>query len=257
MNRRIYISCNTLPNTNNSLAYLYKKIANSNLKDCPVTLVHDNNFNFYNLNKYNLKISYILGEDNSFEYPCLYRLWVDSLNDNFFGLYLHCKGSSKTENLDIENSYAWMYYMLLGLVDNTDLCLYYLNKGADLVGSMWYRHFKGNFFWFKSEYIKKLINPMSLIDSGRFAAEYWCGSHYWFNSNIPIPLVKNLFYLPLVNDLSFIELKNKNYMPDLTERYVCNDIDEVIANNYYGIFDEIKNIESISDRYTPYLNFNP
>lgn len=233
---------------------LYKKIANSSLKDVPIVLVHDSNFNYYDLNEYNLKVSYKLGEDNSFEYPGLHELWTDSKTDNFFGLYLHCKGSSKTENLDIINSFAWMYYMLIGLVDNIDLCISNLNKGADLVGSMWYRHFKGNFFWFNSTYVKKLFDPNILKSRGRFAAEYWCASHYWYDSTILKPKVKNLYYLPIKDDLGFMSLKNKNYIPDLTEKYICEDIQSVIESNYYGIFDEIKNS---TEDFSSYLNFNP
>jgi hypothetical protein len=257
MNIRIYISCNTLPNTPNTLLDLYKRIANSNLKNYPITLVHDSNFNFYHFNEYNLKISYVLGENNSFEYPCLHKIWADSSKDNFYGLYLNCLGSSKTESLHIENKYAWVHYVMFGLIDNENLCLDYLDKGADLVGPMWYRHFKGNCFWFNSQYTKKLINPMILKEIDRFAAEYWCASHYWFDSTIPRPMVKNLFYLPLINEFSFLDLKKKNYIPDLKEKYICSDIEKTIESNYYGVFDEIKNIETVSDKYLPYLNFNP
>ena len=255
MNKRIYISCNTLPNTCNSLAYLYKKISNSNLKDIPIILVHDSNFNYYDLNEYDLNIKYKLGEDNSFEYPCLHKIWVDSSLETFHGLYLHCKGSSKTENSEIANSIAWMHYMLIGLINNADFCVNYLNNGADLVGSMWYRHFKGNFFWFNSSYVSKLINPEALKNNGRFAAEYWCATHYWYDKTVAMPVVKNLYYLPIKDDSSFLELKNKNYIPHLKEKYTCEDIDSVIKSNYYGIFNEIKNVESIS-KYLSYLNFN-
>lgn len=185
-----------------------------------------------------------------FEYPALQRIWQDSQSEDFFGLYIHCKGASKIDIDQLQNGLAWLEYMLYGLVDNMDLCIDHLTRGADLVGSMWYRHFKGNCFWFRSDYVRGLMSPMSMDITNRYHAEYWCSQNYWWGEH-RYPKVKNLFYIPLNSDNDFIELKRNGYVPCLNERNVCNDIEAAIKSNNYTIFNDI-NI-SLSD-YNKYNN---
>jgi hypothetical protein len=268
MEKKIYISCNTLINTEKSLEHLYKKIYNSKLKDCKIILVHDSKFNLENLNIYNLNIQYVLSLDNGYEYPALHKLWEDSQTHQFYGLYLHCKGSSKEDinlfNLDL----IWMNCMLYGLLDHADLCIEYLKKEVDLVGCMWYRHFKGNFFWFKSDYIKHMLNPLNMLKLktpkgeswySRFDAEYWCCYSYWYGGNIiplPFPKVKNLFYL----EKDLLEYNNENILPDLNKEHVCDNITYQIQNNLYEIFNTIilkkKEYELYSDILFKYMDYN-
>lgn len=185
-----------------------------------------------------------------FEYPALQRIWQDSQSEDFFGLYIHCKGASKIDIDELQNGIAWLEYMLYGLVDNMDLCLDHMIRGADLVGSMWYRHFKGNCFWFRSDYVRGLMSPMSMDTTNRYHAEYWCAQNYWWGG-YRYPKVKNLFYIPLNSDNDFLQLKRNGYVPDLNERNECSNIEVAIKSNNYTIFNDI-NI-SLSD-YNKYNN---
>jgi hypothetical protein len=256
MEKRIYISCNSLPNTERSLKNLYENIYESDLKNAKIFLIHDSKFKLRNLNYYGLDIEYILSRDNGYEYPALHKLWEDSQENHFYGLYLHCKGSSKTEEEVFQRDLIWMDCMLYGLLKNVDTCFHYLNAGADLVGSMWYRHFKGNFFWFKSDYIKHMISPLNMLDLktpegkrwySRYDAEYWCCYAYWYGlqSPLPYPKVKNLFYI----DKDFSNYKNLT--PALLEKYVCGNLTFQIENNLYNIFNEINLTE---DEYEKFSN---
>jgi hypothetical protein len=138
--------------------------------------------------------------------------------------------------------------MLYGLIDNYELCLDHIGKGADLVGSMWYRHFKGNCFWFKSAYVKNLIRPNALDTSNRYIAEYWCSQAYWFNPGMRLPRVKNLFYMPIDKDSDFLELKNKGYKADINYRNSCQDLSSVVAKNDYSVFDKLVITKEEQDR---------
>jgi hypothetical protein len=120
-------------------------------------------------------------------------------NDNYY-LYIHTKGASRlklnTENsIDYsyyENNYSyknvenWRHIMEHFCVEQSDTCLKELETN-DLVGCNYIpsgtmnvpTHFSGNFWWSKSEYIKKLpsienyISNKNYID--RFYAEFWVG----------------------------------------------------------------------------------
>lgn len=268
MLKRIYISCNSLPNTQKSLSFLYEKIFNSKLKTTEIVLVHESNFNLHDLNIYNLNITYTQGLDNSFEYSALHKMWKDSQNEDFYGLYLHCKGSSKTDEIELTNCLAWVEYMLFGLLDNIDTCLFYLDNGADLVGSMWYRHFKGNFFWGKSTFLRQLLDPLVYYNNiehyTRYTAEYWISYAYWsgFNNSIslPFPKIKNLFYLPLETDADFLKLKNQHIVPDLNHKYICNSIGELIKNGVLEVYDTVittkKDFEENKEELFKYVNYD-
>ena len=234
---KIYIGKNDdLPNVERSFDYLRSK-----------------------LDKYWGDVIVVNSSSSQFEYPTLKRVWDDSQNEEFFGLYLHCKGASKTDEQEFQNGLAWLEYMLYGLVDNMELCLDHLSKGADLVGSMWYRHFKGNCFWFKSEYIRGLMNPMTMDTNNRYQAEYWCSQNYWWG-RYRYPKVMNLFYLPLDTDNDFIKLKSENYIPSLTARNECGNISEVIAKKNYSVYNELNlkwnDFDSFKDEIVKHTNYN-
>jgi len=283
MLKRVYISCNSLPNTQRSLEFLYQKLYNSSLKNEEIILVHDSKFKIDSVNSYSLNIKYVQGTDDIFEYSALHKMWEDSQNLDFYGLYLHCKGSSKTDEIEFLNNIAWAEYMLFGLIENIDLCLYHLENGADLVGSMWFRHFKGNFFWCKSSFIKKLFDPLHFVEHmpcyGRYAAEYWCSFAFWYGKDnplsatlhsyrygndipLPYPKIKNLFYLSLQTDADFLNLKKQYIIPDLNYKSTCYDINEVIKNeeHYLGIYDKIiitkKDFEKNKDVLFKFMNYD-
>lgn len=271
MKYKIYVSANGLPNTNYILSIILNKLELLDIT-YEIVIVHDSNFDsslFKNI--YDLNLRFVLSDDNLYEYPALRTLWLDSQNDEFYGLYLHTKGASKVKYNELQNSVAWMEYMMFGVLDNLKSCIKHLNEGADLVGSMWYNHFKGNFFWFKSSYIKTLLDPYHFTITDRFNAEYWISmpfDSHWFNVakqyfglNLSYPSIKNLFYLPINNDLTdFLKLKNSNYMPDINKKVVTDDIHSLVINNIYFAYDEIQiskeNFEKIKDKLKPHLNYD-
>lgn len=240
MKIRVYISANEdLPNLEVCLKYLIKKLQISSLSYDDIYIVSD--------------------EPSKFEYPALNKIWLDSQFTDFYGLYLHTKGASKQDALALANALSWADYMLYGLLDNYEVCLDHMEKGADLVGSMWYRHFKGNFFWFKSSYVKNLRSPSKAGTSTRINAEYWCSGYYWSDNQAPQPKVKNLYYLPIANDGDFINLKNNKYIPNLNKKEINYNIAEVVEKNHYSVFDEIhvnceqfKNYENVLSNYMNY-----
>lgn len=234
---KIYISRNDdLPNVDRSFSILKNK-----------------------LDKYWNNVIIVNSNSSQFEYPALKKIWDDSQIEDFYGLYLHCKGSSKIDEDQFQNGLAWLEYMLYGLVDNINICLDHLKSGADLVGSMWYRHFKGNCFWFKSEYIRGLVDPMTMDTNNRYHAEYWCAQNYWFG-RYKYPKIMNLFYLPLETDNDFIKLKKNNYIPSFTDRNECRNISEVIGKNDYSTYNDLyltwNDFHLFKDEIVKHANYN-
>lgn len=228
MKIKIYFSCNRgLPNLKKSLSHISEKLRNSDIPKDNLQFIDSNRHESNNLNE-------------AGEYPALNKLWLDSHTDNFYALYLHCKGASKTNETELLNSLAWADYMLYGLLDNYKLCLEHMNNGADLVGSMWYRHFKGNFFWIRSDYARKLHGPYELNTSNRLSAEYWCSQSYWQYPNTPLPKVKNLYYLPIKTDNDFLNLSLIKYIPSFTNKNKCIDLKAVINSKNYSVYDQLE-----------------
>ena len=236
---RIYISVVEMVNTKSSLLHIINTIKNSNLKSEKIIIVHSLNWEKYDfLTDSNLDIEYFDSgcDDTVYEYPALQKLWKDSANLDFYGLYLHCKGSSKSDSEKFANAIQWSTIMMYGVVTNSDLCLYHLDSGSDFVGSMFHWHFKGNFFWFKSEYVKQLIDPMELSPTYRFHCEFW-GLYSYSWGKYPLPKIKNLFYLPIKNDDDFINIKK---LPSLFDKNILTEpFSEFLQKGYYAAYDII------------------
>ena len=234
---RIYISSNRgLPNLSRSLSALVGRINASGMpKD---------------------RLQIIDAGSTDFEYPALNRLWLDSHDEDFYALYLHCKGSSKTNETEFQNGLAWMHYMAVGVIDNYSICLKHLELGADLVGSMWYRHFKGNFFWAKSSYLRTLVGPYQLDVSNRFHAEYWCSQAYWYSKELLRPKVKNLFYLPITADDQFLPLLKGGHVPDFYKRALCLSLTEAKASGNYMVYDDLVLNGEPDEDVAAYSNYN-
>jgi hypothetical protein len=99
--------------------------------------------------------------------------------------YVHTKGLvNGFENPCISD---WTDYMLYFIVENLTTCINAINDGHDAVGVDWAelpnKHFSGNFWWSKSDYINTLpdIDPPNFWVSGcpsqRHLAEFWLGSN--------------------------------------------------------------------------------
>ena len=126
----------------------------------------------------NKKIHLINYSENPlfYEIPTINLIHSFSLfNQNVKLLYIHTKGSS-IHFTDMIND--WINLMTYVNIDRHETCLEYL-KEYDCVGcnydSIPEKHFSGNFWWSKTDYICKLDRIDQLI---RHAAEFWlCGDN--------------------------------------------------------------------------------
>ena len=120
------------------------------------------------------------------EFPTLEKIKEHSIKDikNYNILYLHTKGVTTPNNLNIDD---WRKYMLyfnvtkfkdcIDIIKNNDTCGVDLRKDPVL-------HYSGNFWWSKSNYLKTLpdFKNMPIILSERHKSEFWIcsnqGKHY-------------------------------------------------------------------------------
>ena len=106
---------------------------------------------------------------------------------NFCGFYIHTKGVSYPDN---EGGKYWRDYMNYYILTDWKEAVRQLHNGYDTYGvKLLYprdttitnpvdkMHYSGNFYWFKSEYAKKLVPIESLNQKDRFEAEmYMCSN---------------------------------------------------------------------------------
>ena len=245
---RIYISCNELPNTKASLFHIISKLKAGNLCNEKIIIVHSIDWTPYDFLD-GLDIEYVNSgfTASHYEYPAIRKFWQDSNELEFYGLYLHCKGSSKTDTLEFENGLRWASLMMYGVIDNSETCLYHLAQGADLVGSMWHWHFKGNFYWFNSEYVKQINDPYLFDLDYRNNCEFWAAYSYWWG-RYELPKIKNLFYLPsLSKDTEFINLDT---LPSLFQKKViASNFNDYLLTQEYFAFDVIALTNDEYDHY--------
>ena len=93
----------------------------------------------------------------------------------FYGLYLHTKGVSYPNH---PGGKYWRDYMGYYNVVKWKEAVKQLRKGFDTCGvkltaGRFPLHYSGNFFWFKSSYLKRLKDPCSCNIKDRFEAEFW------------------------------------------------------------------------------------
>ena len=116
--------------------------------------------------------------DNSalFEIPTINKmLQFSKENTNCNILYLHTKGIRYDDNDEKEND--WINMMLYFLVEKFELCLEKMQEGCQAIGCNYLndpKHFSGNFWWSKSQYISKLpcLIEKTENDNPR-DAEFW------------------------------------------------------------------------------------
>jgi hypothetical protein len=152
---------------------------------------------FKNFLKNQPKIKITSTTSNEHEYGILQLIEDKSNIDNFYCYYLHSKGVSITPNtmkkhkLDISfeqmtNSIeSWRRYMEYFLIDRYKECIEILDNGFDGCGVQLRGtprkntlHFSGNFWWSKSEYIKKLPKLETFDKENRNEPEFWIGYGY-------------------------------------------------------------------------------
>ena len=206
MKTRIYINVAVTDATNNILRRLLKKIDTSALYDYvdEINLVVNGDRNLITVNerpKYNF--FYENDDSKKCEFPTLNKIWYDSRQSEFNVLYLHTKGAfnnikniqSWTEYLTYFNIERWRY--IIEYLKKYDAVGVNLQKNSDIMNEQLLKvgipskelglcHFSGNFWWAKSDYIKKLPKPDSLFNRDynnirkmiqvyRYMAETWIG----------------------------------------------------------------------------------
>lgn len=254
MKKKVFLGVADLPNTLFSTTTILNEIHKSSyFEDIEINICHTSDFSFdlkKELSSYCLNLKFIdTGYPKTYfiEYLAQHELWKASQSEDFYALFLHSKGSSKTDKTQQDNAKAWSRIMLHGLVDNAHLCEHHLNRGADLVGSMWYRHFKGNFWWGRSDYLRQLIDPMQMNQSNRFDSEYWCTLPYWWNTT-PIAKVKNLFYLKQYKtDNSFLEIEKSSLEKNLFNEITIFIDKRIDSSQKYTIEEFINNSGDFSN----------
>lgn len=161
------------------------------------------------------------------------------LNDSYY-LYIHTKGSSRIKAVNpqppfpYENMENWRRIMDHFCIDNAEVCISEL-ENYDLVGCNYISsgsislkvpsHYSGNFWWSKSDFIRKLPNLDLIDNSDRFLAEFWIGmvNHKALCLYPSLPFENNnrgLFYTPeseyknKIIKNKFMNTKEIEYIPE-------------------------------------------
>lgn len=131
------------------------------------------------------------------EIPTLEALRQHALEDDFIVLYMHTKGVSwQEQNYSKEGMTAWRRYLEHFCIKQWKECSFLLNE-CDASGCEYIEprdtgkgilpsHFRGNFWWSKSSYLRKLppVHSLSIpLGNPRRKAEYWLGNHPDFKAS--------------------------------------------------------------------------
>ena len=168
-----------------------------------LTIVYsdDNDIHFIKENLKTFEI-YYQTKNNEFEFPALKCIKELAKKENCNIFYIHTKGVSITESnmrfyhnsSDINHLTEcvndWRKYMSYFIIKKYTDCLEILKSydacGVNLCFSP-QKHFSGNFWWSKSDYINKLPEIDSINKNHRWNAEFWIGSAngnlYSFHNN--------------------------------------------------------------------------
>jgi hypothetical protein len=121
-------------------------------------------------------------------------------NKEFYGLYLHTKGTTNKSNT--QNS--WRNFMMYYLIENYKLCIDIMNRGFYTCGVNYIdcisnpKHYSGNFFWFNSNYLRNLSYINNIYN--RLNAESWLFNNYIKNKHISISkerYINHNFYIKI------------------------------------------------------------
>jgi hypothetical protein len=165
MNVYVYIHICCINNWKNAFTKLYSNIKNSGLYDvikgikCNIlTKNNDDASFFYNLNDSKIEILGIHNDLNLYETPTINLLHEHALHEDFYVLYIHTKGVKHNDgNINVID---WINYLTYFNIQKYDTCIKHLLEydtvGVNLNIHDICTHYSGNFWWSKSEYIKKL-----------------------------------------------------------------------------------------------------
>ena len=138
--------------------------------------------------------------------------------EEFYCLYFHTKGTTSKS----ENQHNWRKFMSYFLIKNYKLCVDALNRGFNTCGveyvDFFIKHYSGNFFWFNSNYVKKL--DYITDTNNRYNAEFVLFSKYEKDKHVSI-FKERYFSLP--NSLVEVGLyKFKVDYDNLPKNYIQN-----------------------------------
>lgn len=121
-------------------------------------------------NKYEI----IFDGSNRFEHNGIYKVWELSQCEDCNILYLHTKGVTKPNSRPVA---AWDEVMTYFCIDKWRDCVDKLkeyNTAGPRYADRGSKHFSGNFWWARSDYIKTLQKPFYFPT--RFDYEMWIGT---------------------------------------------------------------------------------
>ena len=163
MNVYVYIHVCCINNWKEIFLKLYNNIKTSGLYDiikcikCNVLTTNYDALFFAELDK--VEVIGIHHNLDLYETPTINMLYDHALREDFYVLYMHTKGvkSNGTNN----NVTDWVHYLTYFNVHKHDVCIKYLTDydtvGVNLHNGETYPvHYSGNFWWSKSEYIRKV-----------------------------------------------------------------------------------------------------
>ena len=137
------------------------------------------------INDYKIKVIYYSPDIYEWEFPNYKRIkyFCDNIPFNVNILEIHIKGAQKKPH-----AYEWRKYLEYFLISKYDLCIHLLNYykcvGVNQQfyfdeGNKYRNHFSGNFWWSRSDHIKKL--PLIEINEDRCVVEHWLIGNFYKN----------------------------------------------------------------------------
>ena len=126
----------------------------------------------YNPYKHDAEMLSSIESPNSItENHTMRKIWTDSQENEIIVLYLHSKGITATKK-SLENNdaasfkkyYYWRHFLNWGVIEKGERCYGAIKHGNYDIAGVNYRdtpskHFSGNFWWAKSDYIRRLPDP--------------------------------------------------------------------------------------------------
>ena len=191
-------SSSLFENSQIKIGALYDKHNDDDIKKLKNLFIDDDNVTYLFIEGNN-------GAAESNTLKCL-KLYSDLLTENRNILYIHAKGVTQYGSIREIPVYKWRKMMEYFLIEKWENCVEKLNDGYDCCGINYQYHaatiegklkginiFNGNFFWVKSEYVKKL--NVDLLFEHRYSSENWITSedHKSF-SFYDTPKSVNLYY---------------------------------------------------------------
>lgn len=133
-----------------------------------------------------IRISTHQSNVKKFEFPTLSLIQKKASQiheKDFFCFYIHTKGVTYPNSPHYEGGNAFRAFLNHYVITKWKDCVKLLYNGRDVAGAGWIdsgefpTHFRGNFWWANSEYIKSLPELSSIDKKNRFMAEFWIGSN--------------------------------------------------------------------------------